>query len=426
MSNSDCSSSPSSQRSRRVRVSAFPSDTPNWLSLPDDLFPCVTIRLNSKVDTQSFRAVCRKLHSVISPPRALHSPLSKLIRINFPDCKKRHPGGHLLLSQSTIYAIEPLGEILNAHDTKTWWVRVKESYNGKVQLEDPFSGRRVKNFTGIIPKHLSSLNYRVKEITKVYRLEFVGRSTTTSGKFNSWEPNFFQKVVASPCLEENGADFSMMVMYSPDEILAAWRYGEAKWRDIEFFKDDMLADIVYHDGKFYALGYLGSLLCFDIKTGVDTKLMPPGQHDRCFGCGSRYLVDSLKDLFLVVKRCRDTIMVLKLNKKRLKWEPVRDYLGDRVLFVSKNCTYSVSAKEFWGCKPNCIYYTDEFPFCYEDGVPTRPGKNARIYDLKKHVAGRPSTFPGYGKLFWPPPPWLTDLPEYLYHDSDCKCFSFFF
>ncbi|GAA0146557.1 hypothetical protein LIER_36341 [Lithospermum erythrorhizon] len=47
-----------------------------------------------------------------------------------------------------------------------------------------------------------------------------------------------------------------------------------------------------------------------------------------------------------------------LNEEKHKWEIVKS-LGDMILFLGNDCSYSISSKYFSGCKGNVLYHVDE-------------------------------------------------------------------
>ncbi|KAL6208522.1 hypothetical protein ACLB2K_019471 [Fragaria x ananassa] len=85
----------------------------------------------------------------------------------------------------------------------------------------------------------------------------------------------------------------------------------------------------------------------------------------------RYLVNSGADLLLVSRyldvdhnivnddanvNCRTVgFDVFRMNWMGPRWEKVEN-LGDRMLFIGENSSFSLSASDFSGCVGNCIYF----------------------------------------------------------------------
>lgn len=64
-------------------------------------------------------------------------------------------------------------------------------------------------------------------------------------------------------------------------------------------------------------------------------------------------------LFQVYKPCKTLrFEVYKVNMKKQKLKPVK-FLGERVIFLGLNQSFTLSASEFPGLRPNSIYFTDD-------------------------------------------------------------------
>ena len=67
--------------------------------------------------------------------------------------------------------------------------------------------------------------------------------------------------------------------------------------------------------------------------------------------------------------------VYKLDQECGRWVRVEN-LGDRVFFLGNDCSFSVSATDFSGCKGNCIY------FIYEDDNGVFNRKTGKIVNFQ--------------------------------------------
>jgi len=56
-----------------------------------------------------------------------------------------------------------------------------------------------------------------------------------------------------------------------------------------------------------------------------------------------------------------------MNWDVLKWEEVQT-LGENALFIGRNASLSFSAADFVGCRPNCIYFTNNFSGKHDLGI----------------------------------------------------------
>ncbi|XP_031287390.1 putative F-box protein At1g65770 isoform X2 [Pistacia vera] len=95
--------------------------------------------------------------------------------------------------------------------------------------------------------------------------------------------------------------------------------------------------------------------------------------------------------------------VYKFDEEKREWVEVMDGLDDSVFFVGDDDSFSLSAKEFPGCKGNCVYFKEADPFKVSD---CHPGTDGWIFDLKDGTVGGLSAFPGYSNIFRPRPTWV--------------------
>lgn len=377
---------------------------PDFSDLPNHLLRVIAEYLEDRFDTHHFRAVCNSFFESAERPRIPVSPHKK-IKIYFPLSVAVELWGEFVLAESTIYALEPLNKIYNAHLTSnTWLVRLEETEPGKVILEDPLSRIYVNQVARKLPQTLNLLDYRVKEISKSYRLELV--SSTFARHIL-----YFEKVVISPL-----GGFCIMALVSGGRV-GIWRCSTRNWLNIAVVDNGFrFEDVSYHDNKFYAVNTRGATMTVDPETLDIFEVAGPLQE---WSSGFKYLVNSSDGMYLVDKfwieeccgchmdadkeACPIRLLVFKLDEQRRQWLPLGDELKDRALFVGEDCSFSMSTKDFAGIKPNCVYFADDEFYRVNRH---HPGGNIGIFDLETQTAAPLGAFPGYSKLFWPPPPWL--------------------
>ncbi|XP_031287369.1 F-box protein SKIP23-like [Pistacia vera] len=351
--------------------------TPDWSSLPDHLLASIAEQLPTRIDTLCFRAVCNSFRSSIPPPPKPLSPHAGL-KIPMPYLAGRR--GHFVLAEFTFYAIKPLLSISNPHQTTyTWLVKSEELHSGKVRLEDPLCRRRLGNLSNKVPESeklpqsLDLRNYRVKEVAKSYRLEKVYQGKGINRK----KPVVFEKAVVSSCYDESDNGFALMTIMGG--LVLVWRNVDKKWATI-IIDYEFPLDIIYHNEKFFALMICGVTVIVDSKSlSVSEVAGPPIEI-------AMYLVKSSQDLFMITKNWQRRnepaeFKVYKLDEEKCEWVEVIDGLEDSVFFVGNDGSFCVSAKEFPGCKGNCVYFKEG---------PIRGG----IIDLKDGTVGGFSAFPG--------------------------------
>ncbi|XP_044481932.1 putative F-box protein At1g65770 [Mangifera indica] len=142
----------------------------DWSNFPDHLLATIADRLPTRIDTLRFCAVCTSFRAALPPPPP-PNPYSDIHYFHHSPTSNS-PIHFFFIAQSTVYAIQPLSQISHPHHTPgAWLVKVEDSPSGDVKLLDPFSTSQVKNVSDKLPGSFNLLDYRVKEISKGYRLE---------------------------------------------------------------------------------------------------------------------------------------------------------------------------------------------------------------------------------------------------------------
>ena len=398
------------------------SDAGQWSHLPKDLLAKIAGRLDTRIDFLHFRGVCSSWMSSVSPtfPRKnpilslkLPYPIASNANLNICDPDTRNPHGSFSLIESTLYYLQPLRQTPDSKEALL--VKLEEPKPGKGRLMDTLSRCAIQHLPKNFPKVLNTLNFRVREVGKAYGLRFfdVRGKPITRFEFKSI---LIKKVI----MFSKGDEYGLMMIHIRGR-LALWRLGEEKWSLIDDGAEKShFDDVIYYKGRFYAIDYKGRIVVIDADSLKATELASPVHGSR----GThKHFVESFGELFLVDKYLDDELQifcndysdivadvpdypvhfeVFKFIEEEQKWDWVSD-IGDRVLFVGDDRTFSLSSTDFPGFKGNCVYFTQDC-FCEEDD--DRPGFDAGIFDLEERIAGPLSAFPGYSKIFWPPPAWL--------------------
>jgi hypothetical protein len=135
--------------------------------------------------------------------------------------------------------------------------------------------------------------------------------------------------------------------------------------------------------------------------------------EACLGGDIQFLVESEGELLLVDIfvdcLCSDsrfkhalTIDVFMLDEKENEWVKLKS-LGDRVLFLGNECSFSASASDLSVAKGNCVVFMDDI-FEILDIPIWHIGMC--VYHLDQGQLLRLSDYPDYLNLFWPPPVWI--------------------
>ncbi|KAK0577795.1 hypothetical protein LWI29_000234 [Acer saccharum] len=336
---------------------------PDWCSLPHFLLQSISERFHSRIDILRFRAVCGDFRaSTPLPPKITPLKIPVPVELNPID------GDHLLLTESTVYAIQPL------NGTETWLVKAEETSPGKLLVFDLFCRLRVKHYLSnrLPSKSLNLLDYRVNEISKRNEFHLVSDDDDKAMEYSEIEiDGDFKRVVASKCLDKiNEDEFAVMAIYKNELIV--WRNGDNSWTDIDFSELDFICaswtDIVYQSEKFYVVDRGGFVVIVDSKSLSITEVDDPTTDFET--CYKTVFMKSMEDLFVinylfsfnrfgsVEYYVSDTSCIFKIDKEKRKLVNVnKNALKDRVFFVGRDCSFSITVKEYLECKENCLYFT---------------------------------------------------------------------
>ncbi|XP_030973382.1 putative F-box protein At1g65770 [Quercus lobata] len=361
----------------------------DWSALPKELLPSIGKTAQARIDVVRFRSVYASWRSIIPPLRGISPPLL----LPFPFAINS-AGGQSSLSQSTIYRLEPLNDNpnLSTCSSKSWLVNVEESEPGRVRLLNLLSSLHIRFVTGSFKKVINLLDFRVVEVAKAYKLQH-------SSGMNIAGVN---KVVLFPnsawtsCVEDK-----LIFGLFHEGKLGYVKYGDKNWTLVDhrnFYYDD----ITVYKGQPYVVDRLGTVSWIDssmklIRFSPPLPLCALGDHKHLVeSCGELYVVDRFFDRhdlrrYLV---CPKTVHigVYKLDREWGRWVMVKN-LGDQVFILGNDCSFSVSATEFSGCKGNCIYFTD--------------GKNIGAFYLENQKIDKILDYEAQCHPFWPPPSWLS-------------------
>ncbi|KAL7226192.1 hypothetical protein ACSBR1_021343 [Camellia fascicularis] len=217
-------------------------------------------------------------------------------------------------------------------------------------------------------------------------------------------------------------------MWDLDGRLAMLRVGDDSWTPI-YTQHFVCDDVIVYKGNFYTVDRSGRAFVLDPNMNL-IEIAPPPTNENGKKKKKKHLVESIGDLLLVDKyfelhernvyyykdgkeRVKSSnremvseMRVYRLNEDEHGWVEVRS-LEDQILFVGDDCSYSVSAREFPGCRGNRVVYEDHAVasqieeedelsdglWVYQIGVFNLG--NGRVRSL--------ATCPQLARIFWPPP-----------------------
>ncbi|KAK6795234.1 hypothetical protein RDI58_008687 [Solanum bulbocastanum] len=190
-----------------------------------------------------------------------------------------------------------------------------------------------------------------------------------------------------------------MVIEGNINFVSFWRPGDLRWTRIES-SPSVHCDIVYFNGKFYAVDWAGRVLAYDViqsgPTQIVAQLQLPSKYiyrSRVVHCRitriticscemwcsgwvkyntdgasrgnpgvSSYafcLRDDRGDIIYAEGATIESTTSTVAEAKAIL-EASKHYIGDRALFLGANASRSVQASQFPGLKPNRIYFTNDY------------------------------------------------------------------
>ncbi|KAK2632888.1 hypothetical protein EUGRSUZ_L00945 [Eucalyptus grandis] len=329
-----------------------------WSDLPPEILSMIGNRLHTRTDVPRFRSVCCSFRSSIPPPRrdALRFPL------RIPCSRSSHS---VFLCDGTVCVLETPDKASSlavpSPPRSRWLVKFQESSVGDKQLLSLFSQRRITYLPRNFPKIIDSLEFRIVEICREFRIEY-GTLGVVPG---------IRKVVVSPDCVWTGLDELEVYSIGEEGRLAYWKYGDENWTYLDDQHGCSYADIIVYEGKVCVIDQSGMVSLIDSSFRTLQKFSP-SIYTGGGGCSNyKYLVVSGGDLYVVHRgidvytddyldpRFKETFgfRVYRLDRRCGEWVDVGS-LGDMAFFLGKHCSYAISMHELGGCNANCIYFME--------------------------------------------------------------------
>ncbi|KAJ4841614.1 hypothetical protein Tsubulata_004904 [Turnera subulata] len=381
-----------------------------WADLPKELLEMIGKCLDSRVDVLRFRSVCTSWRATIPLPSFDQEIPPVILKLPRPISAES------ILSHTTICRLEILHQNPAASSPvlpskPCWLTEVEETRRGQLQLLHPVSHQELVSRS---PIELNLLDFHFVPVIKAFRVTW-GNGVSVFG---------VNKVVLFPFSAScNKDEFGILAIYHGGK-LGYWKYGDKEWTlldDTNFEYDDIIA----YKEQFYVVDRWGTV------SWIDSALKVVQYSPSLYGCGGKKnLVESCGDLYVVdryldgrVKAVEDYENVVAAGRNnpygasryrktfpkafdfrvyRLDedwgWVDVKS-LGDRVFFLGNDCSFSVSSRDFYGGKGNCIYFTDDDNFTGARLSDASIG----VFQLGEGIIEKPATLPEYCDIFWPPP-----------------------
>ncbi|PIA58616.1 hypothetical protein AQUCO_00500510v1 [Aquilegia coerulea] len=381
-----------------------------WSELLPDLLLLIASYINC-ADYVRVRAVCLSWKSAL--PRKPQFPWLLLPMFNNNTISESHCGFFDLLDEK-VYKLE-LPEIVRM-GKRCWgsphgWLIIMHEKGTLFSLLNPLTRVRIRLPLLVFPSYLLEKGHIIRSIDNIFDFDIVKAV-----------------LFANP---SEITDFIVMVIMKEGPCgLAFFRFGTESWIRIKDTEGIVFHDVVCFNGQFFAVDEHANVYICDLGASPNIcRVAGPPETVEDDESEHNYLVESARGFLLVHRYCehiQDTSLYLsyyftvhKLDLSNLKWCELED-IGDQVLFLGTNGSFSLSARDHPGCEENSIYYTDD-KRCKNRSPGESKSRNCCIIgaDLGVfHLAGGnveplPNLSvpkPLHGEYMFPPPVWITPSP----------------
>ena len=195
-----------------------------------------------------------------------------------------------------------------------------------------------------------------------------------------------------------------MLLYGRDGNLGCARPGGQVWRKINTSNNAKhFVDAIYFQNQFYAINAFGQIFAVKDDDSTVTRIAELPAEFIEDVVEYLYMVESEDGTLFVVSRRGEQappthlgyltentfrtlgFQVFEVDLSTNKWSKIQN-LGNRSLFLGFNSSLSVDASSNSQCKPNCIYFTDDFVDSYwylaDEVYVEAGGKDTGIYNME--------------------------------------------
>ncbi|KAJ4812385.1 F-box protein skip23 [Rhynchospora pubera] len=379
----------------RVRVQDHPLRNRDWSNLQDDIARLIAKKLWFYPHHRKFAVACADWYRIT---KEVHGPFQQnSIVLLLPYNNESEICALYKLSDSRTYEFS-----LSVLDGKF----IYGSSNGWVCLDDKDYSMKLIN---LLTMKQFELPY------PSYALDFIG------DRLNApfIKADIMSKIAVSGSPLSSNDCIIAAIMSTFEELLIC-RLGDKSWNQIIIKESKLksyncgkfLNDVIFLQGKIYAINGGCALLIvdFDGSNYVARETFGPcyqagdaiGHPSRCESC-----IEGLYMIRLYLAGCSGKLLAVRrlgkyfdddgsfstqyfelfeFEESKETWRMIHE-IGGESLFVGQNESISVSATDIPGCRPNCIYFTDDFyrgqlewefgfladngVFCCQDGTVER-------------------------------------------------------
>ncbi|CAK9153931.1 unnamed protein product [Ilex paraguariensis] len=392
-----------------------------WSQLPKDLLDLIAKHLDSEFDLLRFRSVCSSWRSSV-----LSNPFSSPSRFPIlPNDGISDTTWGFYLSKRTIYRIG----LPQPYPQKSWLIKLEKDNPQRMHLLNPLSKSEFKPLPSDFPKPFDLSNFRVFELGHEYTLQYINYCRPRNSISDAG--NLYMEKIASSGL---GIDAFVLLTIHVSGKLVMLRSGDKKWSLVDDLSP-LYDDVIFYKSEFYAVDDTGQTVVVDVGLPPSVSVVAHS----VFGGDKKVLVESCGNLLLVdvylsvgpeddlgyveefefyeqfdcyISERTVRFRVFALDRSGEKWVEVES-LGDRMLFLGDNCTFSASASDFPGFRGNCIFFADQFFYSGREEEGVLKSRGIGVFDLETGSIGPLADYSGYSELFWPPPAWVTSTSNTL-------------
>ncbi|KAL0334535.1 UNVERIFIED_CONTAM: F-box protein SKIP23 [Sesamum radiatum] len=345
----------------------------DWSTLPAELLNLVSQQLPSSTDVLRFRSVCSTWRAAVPPP-----PTTASFPI-LPNSGISDTSWGFYLSKRTIYSLQ---SPLTNHSS--WIIKLERDNPSRMHLLNPLARSQFRPLPNNFPKLFNFFNLRVKELGEEYALQYIN-FRPTANSIGEAGNLYMEKVAVSNNLGNGEGRF-----YAVDNT------GRVVLVNSLDLNVSLVANSIFGGDKKFLVDSDGELLLVDMYLSVGPA------DDLGFNEGFEFYEEF--DCFMSERTVK--FKVFRLDENMGKWVELTD-LGDRLLFLGDNCTFSARASEIFcddRCRGNCIFFTDQY--CNRDDDGLWKSRGVGVFDLESGSIGPIGNHVGYSKMFWPPPDWV--------------------
>ncbi|GAU31177.1 hypothetical protein TSUD_316020 [Trifolium subterraneum] len=409
----------------------------DWSKLPKELLQLISEKLNCEFHELRFRSVCSSWRSSSIPPK--NHLLNLPSRFPYPSESNNNTSTYPI-SKRTIFLINPppnqqqqtlnlINPSLNQQQTlNPWLIKIGLDSRGRISLWNPLSRDKQLRLRFQLPHHF---DFNELSLFKLGHEFVIGEfpSVYPNESYSTENSHFMKKVVAY----EQGCSVLLTIHISGK--LAIFRSGHQEWIIMPEMPPNPYTDVCVFNGRPIAVDSSGRTVVVGPDLSLDLVA------EAVFGGDTKILVESDGELLLVdkysehlgeVRQSRQSrqfgrseqselllftfgaddesdyeieieravrFVVFRLDENEKKWVKLTN-LGDRVLFLGKDCAFSVKASDLCMENGNCVIFrNDDY-----GGYLRSTGLGIDVFCLDKQqilpLSGLPCS-----NLFWPPPQW---------------------